>query len=63
MCYPKTINVNGKDKLRLDVSRIEYWGDQGAQPSDRVKNLLKGYKKQLASAPAAEAATEAKADA
>jgi len=61
--YFNPIAVDGNDKLRIDVSRVDYWVGQGAQPSDRVKTLLKGYKKQLASAPAAEAATEAKADA
>ena len=48
------IAADGKDQIRLDVSRIEYWIGQGAQPSDRVKSLIKGYKKAEGSAPAAE---------
>ena len=27
--------------LRIDQERIDYWVSQGAQPSDRVANLLK----------------------
>jgi small subunit ribosomal protein S16 len=33
----------GEEKLRLDVSRVEYWVGKGAQPSDRVASLLKAY--------------------
>ncbi|MGI9307724.1 MAG: 30S ribosomal protein S16, partial [Gammaproteobacteria bacterium] len=36
--------AKGQDeKLRLDVERIDYWVKQGAQPSDRVKKLVKDY--------------------
>jgi len=38
----------GEERLRLDVDRIEYWQRQGAQVSERVKNLVKGYKKAAA---------------
>ncbi|HVE44012.1 MAG TPA: 30S ribosomal protein S16 [Gammaproteobacteria bacterium] len=35
----------GKDiPLTVDVERISHWIKQGAQPSDRVKHLLKIYK-------------------
>jgi small subunit ribosomal protein S16 len=61
--YFNPIAADGKDQIRIDLSRIDYWVGQGAQPSDRVKSLLKGYKKQQASEPAAEVAPEAKADA
>jgi small subunit ribosomal protein S16 len=63
--YFNPIAVDNKDKIRIDVSRVDYWVGQGAQPSDRVKGLIKGYKKQLASEPVADAAkaTEAAADA
>lgn len=30
-----------EEKLRLDVERAEYWISKGAQPSDRVRHLLK----------------------
>ena len=31
-------------RLQLDLERIDYWIGQGAQPSDRVLNLLKQNK-------------------
>ena len=31
----------GEERLRVDRDRVEYWINQGAQPSDRVKQLLK----------------------
>ena len=30
-----------EEKLRLNRERIDYWISQGAQPSDRVRQLLK----------------------
>ena len=30
--------------LRLDTDRVDYWVSQGAQPSDRVANLIKTAK-------------------
>jgi small subunit ribosomal protein S16 len=45
----------GKDiRLNLDIERIQQWIAKGAQPSDRVKSLLKNYQNNLA-APSAEA--------
>lgn len=38
------------EKLRIDVSRIEYWVSQGAQPSERVHSLLKTYRSEQAAA-------------
>ena len=57
--YFNPIAVDGKDQIRLDVSRIEYWIGQGAQPSDREKNLIKGYKKAEGSTPAVEVKADA----
>lgn len=34
-----------EEKLRIDLARVEHWIGQGAQPSDRVASLVKGYKK------------------
>ncbi len=31
--------------LRIDLARADYWLGQGAQPSDRVRSLLKQYRK------------------
>lgn len=37
-----------EELLRVDSGRVEYWLSQGAQTSDRVKKLLKDYRKQQA---------------
>ncbi len=34
-----------EEELRLDDARIDYWISQGAQPSERVANLIKGARK------------------
>ncbi len=36
--------------LRVDLERADYWISQGAQPSDRVRSLLKQYRKAAAAA-------------
>lgn len=39
----------GKDvRLSLNLDRANYWISKGAQPSDRVKSLIKSYQKTLA---------------
>jgi small subunit ribosomal protein S16 len=46
-------NPVGKDdqeNLRMDLERIDYWIGQGAQPSDRVKTLIKTKRKAVADA-------------
>ncbi len=35
----------GSEGLRLDLARIDHWVGCGAQPSERVAQLLKGYRK------------------
>ncbi len=36
----------GKDiRLNMDIERINHWISQGAQPSDRVKHLVKCHQK------------------
>lgn len=38
--------ANGQEeKLRIDLERVEHWLGHGAQPSERVAALIKGYKK------------------
>jgi small subunit ribosomal protein S16 len=38
--------ARGKDiPLRLDLERVRYWVSKGAQPSDRVKTLVKTAEK------------------
>jgi small subunit ribosomal protein S16 len=40
----------GKDvRLHLLIERVQYWISQGAQPSDRVQQLLKDFEKEAAS--------------
>lgn len=34
-----------EEALRIDLDRVEHWIGLGAQPSDRVASLVKGYKK------------------
>jgi len=31
----------GEERLRVDQERVAFWVNQGAQPSERVKQLLK----------------------
>jgi small subunit ribosomal protein S16 len=37
-----------EQELRIDDGRIDYWVSKGAQPSDRVANLIKGARKAAA---------------
>ena len=41
--------AKGKEiRLHMELDRIEHWVGQGAQPSDRVADLIKEYRKQAA---------------
>jgi len=41
--------ASGSDeKLRIDLARVDHWTGLGAQPSDRVKELVANYRKQAA---------------
>lgn len=35
----------GEVNLNLNQERVDYWLNQGAQPSERVASLIKGQKK------------------
>lgn len=35
----------GQERLRLDIERVDFWMERGAQPSDRVASLLKAERK------------------
>lgn len=39
-----------EERLRLDIARVEHWQANGAQPSDRVAQLIKDAKKAEATA-------------
>jgi small subunit ribosomal protein S16 len=34
-----------EERLRVDLERVDYWISKGAQPSDRVAQLLKEHRK------------------
>ena len=40
----------GSEGLRLELERIDHWVGHGAKPSERVAQLLKGYRKAKAAA-------------
>jgi small subunit ribosomal protein S16 len=41
--------ARGKDtRLKLDLDRIDHWLKVGAQQSDRVRQLVAGYRKEVA---------------
>ncbi len=42
----------GSEELRLELDRIDHWVGCGAQPSERVEQLIKGYRKSRAAAAA-----------
>lgn len=43
--YYNPIAVETETALSLNQERVDYWLSVGAQPSDRVKSLLKAFKK------------------
>ena len=40
--------VESEESLRIDAKRADYWISQGAQPSERVANILKHAKRKAA---------------
>lgn len=40
----------GEPRLKLDLARIDYWVSKGAQQSDRVRSLVRDYRKQVSTA-------------
>ncbi len=44
------IAKGAEETLRIDLERLDYWVRQGAQMSERVKKLVKGYRKSTAPA-------------
>jgi len=43
------------EPVRLDLERIDHWVSNGAQMSDRVKNIVKSYRRHGAEDPTGEA--------
>jgi len=44
------------ESTRIDLERVDYWVRQGAQMSDRVKKVVKDYRKATAGTISEEAA-------
>jgi small subunit ribosomal protein S16 len=44
------IAAGGEERLRVDLGRADFWLKQGAQPSERVADLLKQYRGSTAAA-------------
>ncbi len=42
------IASGNEEKVRIDLERVDFWIDRGAQPSDRVASLLKAERKKAA---------------
>ncbi len=51
--YFNPIATGGEIRLHLDMKRVNHWLSVGAQPSERVSNLIKEYQKQPEVAAAA----------
>ena len=47
--------AESEPKFRIALDRVAHWVDQGAQPSDAVKKLIKRGKAEVAAQPAAAA--------
>lgn len=43
--YFNPIAKGGEKRLEIALERFTYWTENGAQPSDRVKSLIKEHKK------------------
>ena len=46
--YFNPMAVESEELLRIDTDRADYWINQGAQPSERVANILKQAKRKAA---------------
>ena len=46
--YFNPVGKEHEENLRVDIERVDYWIEQGAQPSERVANLLKTHRKAAA---------------
>jgi small subunit ribosomal protein S16 len=42
------IATGKEEKLKLDIERVNHWLGHGAQPSERVAQLIKQFEKQAA---------------
>jgi small subunit ribosomal protein S16 len=54
--YYNPVATGGEQRVVLDTARVDHWVKQGAQLTDKVRNLYKEVGKASAAAPAAAAA-------
>ncbi|KAA9010598.1 30S ribosomal protein S16 [Histidinibacterium aquaticum] len=40
--YNPLLPKDSEERVKMDLERVQYWLDQGAQPSDRVSRFLEG---------------------
>jgi small subunit ribosomal protein S16 len=43
--FVNPVAKGGSEGVRFDLDRVDHWLSRGAQPSERVRQLLKGYRK------------------
>ena len=62
--YNPLLPKDSEERVKLDMERVQYWLDQGAQPSDRVSRFLEAAgvleKKERANMKKAEPGQKAK---
>jgi small subunit ribosomal protein S16 len=62
--YNPLLPKDSEERVKLDMERVQYWLDQGAQPSDRVSRFLEAAgvvaKKERANPKKAEPGQKAK---
>ncbi len=44
------VGKEDEENVRIDLERVDYWLGQGAQPSERVRSLLKAHRKAVTAA-------------
>ncbi len=44
------VGAEGQENLRIELDRVQYWVDNGAQVSPAVRRLVKEYRKQVQTA-------------
>jgi small subunit ribosomal protein S16 len=54
--FHNPIARGAEEGTRVDLARVDHWVSQGAQLSDRVKQIVKSYRKASAQAAAQVAA-------
>ena len=48
-----------EEELRIDLERVDYWLSTGAQPTDRVKQLVASWRKSVAQQALADSSADA----